>query len=193
MIKLNGQDVKRVYAKMAIKYDATIIRQEDIEKAVTQLEQLDTMLTMLRLMGVWNPVDHLKRWAGSMGRLICVPWTPGEGEHLQLVNQLAILCHELTHREQWRTDDCFAINYPTSRPKRAHYEVLATQPELEVWFHFTGKIPGTRRIADKLVENYFCRPEDAQVAKKSLNAYAKVVRQGAIGSPIVKDMLAMLD
>lgn len=189
MIQLNEQIVKQVYADMARKYNATIFRQEDVEHIIELIEPLKSINQLLRAFGVWSPSEHLEKWAITLGRFVCVPWTPGEGN---LVRQLDILCHELTHVEQWRTDEFFAVNYTTSRSKRAHHEVLAMQAELESHKILTGRMLGIDDMTSKLSSAYYCRMSDAKVAYASLNAYSKVVEQGAIGSPIVKDMIKML-
>jgi hypothetical protein len=192
MTQLNKNIVTGVYANMARKYGVQIIRQEDIEEALTSIKEIDTMIKMLRIMGIWNPADHLKRFAMSVGNYVCVPWTPGVGNLTELRRQLEVFAHELVHAEQWANDPAFAINYSTSRSKRANYERLAIQGEGEMKFFLTGRLPNTQREARKLVDIYYCRPADAQVSKKALDAYFKVTKQGAIGSPIVKDMIEML-
>jgi hypothetical protein len=192
MIQLNKNIVTGVYANMARKYGVQVIRQEDVEDALTSVALLDTLTRILRLIGVWNPADHLKRFAMSICNYICVPWTPGVGNQTELRRQLEILCHELTHSVQWETDPYFAVNYSTSRSKRAHYEIDAVKAEGEMKYWLTGRLPNTQKEAKKLVEVYYCRPTDAQVAKKALDSYFKVTKQGAIGSQVVKDMIAMI-
>jgi hypothetical protein len=198
MIPLRKRIVVELYEWAQVEYDCKIIRQQDIQTIMDGTDllkqaQIERVIDLLTISGVPDPMEHLKRWAVALRDLIIVPWTPGEGTQDDLVRQTRTLGHELKHVEQWIDGPFgFAIYYGSSRSKRAHYECEAMHMDLELYKQITGKMMDTEKMAQKLVDSYYCRPSDGRVSKMHLDAYASTVSQGVVSEEISKAILKFI-
>ena len=86
----------------------------------------------------------------------------------------------------------FEVSYLADRAARARWEAEAYRSNLELHFWRHGTTPSARRIAEVL-SDYGCRPEDVDVAAKSLALSAVSVRKGAVINEATHVALGWLD
>ena len=101
--------------------------------------------------------------------------------------------HEHQHVVQHdREGLSFEVSYLADRAARARWEAEAYRSNLELHFWRYGTTPSARRIAEVLGD-YGCRPEDVDVAAKSLALSAVSIRKGAVINEATHVALGWLD
>lgn len=86
----------------------------------------------------------------------------------------------------------FEVSYLADRAARARWEAEAYRSNLELHFWRYGTTPSAQRMAEML-SDYGCRPEDVDVAAKSLALSAVSVRRGAVINEATHVALRWLD
>jgi hypothetical protein len=181
MKKVSKENVRAFAAHMASKYRVKIVdRSQPRPRAV---------MMMLKMMGITNVHRWLSRWSVTAPGVIWLGFDLVEGVESVLKGQVATICHELKHIEQWRRDRFrFALRYAFSRSRRSHYEAQALHCNLEMG-HALGLNYEPAALAQTL-RNYRVRQADINVTATHLEAYNRAVKKGARGEQVVKEACA---
>jgi len=145
----------------------------------------ETISNYLVSFGIRKPQKFLEKYSISMGSLIWLSFTPGAGTTLQLINQIATICHELKHTTDFRRDRLeYAGKYAFSKSKRTYAESRAFRLNIEIKIAF-GRRVYTDSMANSL-GGYRVRKSDIATCKKNLRLYYKSARGGKRAEPITK-------
>lgn len=177
----------RVTKKMVVDYHEYMARRFNftvIEK--TDSDLMPIVSRALDVFGIMDKDTFLKRYATTVvdpfldRKWVYIPWVPGVGSQSSRAAQMRVLSHETEHTIQGE-DINFILRYARSRSKRAHYEALATQAELETHCLLTGKPLNVSYAANRL-KAYGVRAADIDVTKQHLALVNMVVVRGAVGT-----------
>ena len=148
----------------------------------------------LEALGIQSKDRFLKNFTTTLGRRIYTPFEVGSPRGgWDLWSQVVICVHEHQHVVQHdREGLSFEVSYLADRAARARWEAEAYRSNLELHFWRYGTTPSARRIAEVLGD-YGCRPEDVDVAAKSLALSAVSIRKGAVINEATHVALGWLD
>jgi hypothetical protein len=148
----------------------------------------------LEALGIQSKDRFLKNFTTTIGRRIYTPFEVGSPKGgWDLWHQIVISVHEHQHVVQHdREGLAYEVSYLADRAARARWEAEAYRSNLELQFWRTGTTPSAQRMAEML-SDYGCRPEDVDVAAKSLALSAVSVRRGAVINEATHVALRWLD
>ena len=182
---LNEKQVVDFWKYMQREYGFTVVQKAG---AV----EMDAIAWTLDMMGIQDKGTFMKRYTTTLGMKVYVPFTRGKGNQKALLNQIMTCVHETEHVIQYtRNPVQFMGNYAISSAGRSHYEAEAYLTNMEIYYHFTGRVlvPGT--LANKL-KAYGVGPADIRVTRKQLMIASKVIGNGDVISNVSKKAIKYL-
>ncbi|MFN7698888.1 MAG: hypothetical protein ACK5U8_13400 [Deltaproteobacteria bacterium] len=168
-------------------YRTTVVNKRDALEMQLVAQALDAL-------GIQSRDRFLRNFTTTLGRRIYTPFEVGSPRGgWDLWSQVIICVHEHQHVVQHdREGLSFEVSYLADRAARARWEAEAYRSNLELHFWRYGTTPSARRIAEVLGD-YGCRPEDVDVAAKSLALSAVSIRKGAVINEATHVALGWLD
>lgn len=168
-------------------YRTTVVNKRDALEMQLVAQALDAL-------GIQSRDRFLRNFTTTLGRRIYTPFEVGSPRGgWDLWSQVVICVHEHQHVVQHdREGLSFEVSYLADRAARARWEAEAYRSNLELHFWRYGTTPSARRIAEVLGD-YGCRPEDVDVAAKSLALSAVSIRKGAVINEATHVALGWLD
>ena len=156
--------------------------------------EMQLVARALNALGIQSRERFLKNFTTTIGRRIYTPFEVGSPKGgWDLWQQIVICVHEHQHIVQHdREGLSYEISYLADRASRARWEAEAYRSNLELQFWRTGTTPSAQQTASVL-KDYGCRPEDIEVAAKSLALSAVSVRKGAVINEATHVALGWLD
>ena len=113
---------------------------------------------------VIGTVSDIKNPAFAYGDAIFIPRMPG----LAPAARFAVLCHELQHVRQWRSDPLFLMHYVWSKYKRARIETSAFCVQMEVEYLTTGNIQHNAGECANMLRAYNVGRVNVALCKRTL-------------------------
>lgn len=156
--------------------------------------EMQLVAHVLGALGIQSPDRFLRNFTTVIGRRIYTPFEIGVPRGgWDLWSQIVVCVHEHQHVVQHdREGLAYEISYLADRAARARWEAEAYRSNLELHYWRYGTTPSTRRLAEVL-NDYGCRPEDIEVAAKSLALSAVAVQNGAVINEATHVALGWLD
>ena len=173
-IDIQPEEVWAFWRFMQDHYRTTVVNKRDALEMQLVAQALDAL-------GIQSRDRFLRNFTTTLGRRIYTPFEVGSPRGgWDLWSQVVICVHEHQHVVQHdREGLSFEVSYLADRAARARWEAEAYRSNLELHFWRYGTTPSARRIAEVLGD-YGCRPEDVDVAAKSLALSAVSIRKGAV-------------
>jgi len=186
-VDIQPEEVWAFWRFMQDHYRTTVVNKRDALEMQLVAQALDAL-------GIQSRARFLRNFTTTLGRRIYTPFEVGSPRGgWDLWSQVVICVHEHQHVVQHdREGLSFEVSYLADRAARARWEAEAYRSNLELHFWRYGKTPSARRIAEVLGD-YGCRPEDVDVAAKSLALSAVSVRKGAVINEATHVALGWLD
>ena len=186
-IDIQPEQVWAFWRFMQDHYRTTVVNKRDALEMQLVAEALDAL-------GIQSRDRFLRNFTTTLGRRIYTPFEVGSPRGgWDLWSQVVICVHEHQHVVQHdREGLSFEVSYLADRAARARWEAEAYRSNLELHFWRYGTTPSARRIAEVLGD-YGCRPEDVDVAAKSLALSAVSIRKGAVINEATHVALGWLD
>ncbi len=186
-IDIQPEQVWAFWRFMQDHYRTTVVNKRDALEMQLVAQALDAL-------GIQSRDRFLRNFTTTLGRRIYTPFEVGSPRGgWDLWSQVVICVHEHQHVVQHdREGLSFEVSYLADRAARARWEAEAYRSNLELHFWRYGTTPSARRIAEVLGD-YGCRPEDVDVAAKSLALSAVSVRKGAVINEATHVALGWLD
>jgi len=143
--------------------------------------EMQIVASVLDALGILDKERFLKSFTTTLGRKIYTPFDVGSAnDSWDLWDQMVVCVHEHQHVVQHdREGLSFEVSYVTDRAARARFEAEAYRSNLEMHFWRYGTPTRSRPLAE-LLHDYGCRPEDVEVAARSLALANVSVRRGAV-------------
>lgn len=156
--------------------------------------EMQLVAQALDALGVQSRERFLRNFTTTIGRRVYTPFEVGVPRGgWDLWSQVIVCVHEHQHVVQHdREGLSFEVSYLADRAARARWEAEAYRSNLELHFWRYGATPSAQRMAEML-SDYGCRPEDVDVAAKSLALSAVSVRRGAVINEATHVALRRLD
>lgn len=156
--------------------------------------EMQLVAQALDALGVQSRERFLRNFTTTIGRRVYTPFEVGVPRGgWDLWSQVIVCVHEHQHVVQHdREGLSFEVSYLADRAARARWEAEAYRSNLELHFWRYGTTPSVQRMAEML-SDYGCRPEDVDVAAKSLALSAVSVRRGAVINEATHVALGWLD
>lgn len=156
--------------------------------------EMQLVARALEALGIQSKDRFLKNFTTTIGRRIYTPFEVGSPKGgWDLWNQIVVCVHEHQHVVQHdREGLSYEVSYLADRAARARWEAEAYRSNLELQFWRTGTTPSAQSTASVLVD-YGCRPEEIEVAAKSLALSAISVKRGAVINEATHVALGWLD
>ncbi len=173
-VDIQPEEVWAFWRFMQDHYRTTVVNKRDALEMQLVAQALDAL-------GIQSRDRFLRNFTTTLGRRIYTPFEVGSPRGgWDLWSQVVICVHEHQHVVQHdREGLSFEVSYLADRAARARWEAEAYRSNLELHFWRYGTTPSARRIAEVLGD-YGCRPEDVDVAAKSLALSAVSIRKGAV-------------
>jgi len=186
-IDIQPEEVWAFWRFMQDHFRTTVVNKRDAFEMQLVAHALDTL-------GVQSRDRFLRNFTTTLARRIYTPFDLGVPRGgWDLWSQVVVCVHEHQHVVQHdREGRSFEVSYLADRAARARWEAEAYRSNLELHFWRYGTTPSARRIAEVLTD-YGCRPEDVDVATKSLALSAVSVRKGAVLNEATHVALGWLD
>lgn len=186
-IDIQPEEVWAFWRFMQDHFRTTVVNKRDAFEMQLVAHALDTL-------GVQRRDRFLRNFTTTLARRIYTPFDLGVPRGgWDLWSQVVVCVHEHQHVVQHdREGLAFEVSYLADRAARARWEAEAYRSNLELHFWRYGTTPSARRIAEVLTD-YGCRPEDVDVATKSLALSAVSVRKGAVLNEATHVALGWLD
>ena len=186
-VDIQPEEVWAFWRFMQDHYRTTVVNKRDALEMQLVAQALDAL-------GIQSRDRFLRNFTTTLGRRIYTPFEVGSPRGgWDLWSQVVICVHEHQHVVQHdREGLSFEVSYLADRAARARWEAEAYRSNLELHFWRHGTTPSARRIAEVL-SDYGCRPEDVDVAAKSLALSAVSVRKGAVINEATHVALGWLD
>ncbi len=186
-VDIQPEEVWAFWRFMQDHYRTTVVNKRDALEMQLVAQALDAL-------GIQSRDRFLRNFTTTLGRRIYTPFEVGSPRGgWDLWSQVVICVHEHQHVVQHdREGLSFEVSYLADRAARARWEAEAYRSNLELHFWRYGTTPSARRIAEVLGD-YGCRPEDVDVAAKSLALSAVSVRKGAVINEATHVALDWLD
>ena len=186
-IDIQPEQVWAFWRFMQDHYRTTVVNKRDALEMQLVAQALDAL-------GIQSRDRFLRNFTTTLGRRIYTPFEVGSPRGgWDLWSQVVICVHEHQHVVQHdREGLSFEVSYLADRAARARWEAEAYRSNLELHFWRYGTTPSARRIAEVLGD-YGCRPEDVDVAAKSLALSAVSIRKGAVIDEATHVALGWLD
>jgi hypothetical protein len=176
---LTSEDVKAFALALAARYGASI--QQKLNNPV-----METVGSLLQDMGVLQKQSFMSDYCTTLGRTIYANFRVGveDTDGVSLPDQVAVLCHEATHVEQFdRGAFTFTWLYITNTEQRAVLEAEAyVQQSLFEWLY--AEQMSSPSDVEHWMASYGVPPQDAKLAKQLVeSAQAAVVAGGVVPGP----------
>ncbi len=186
-VDIQPEEVWAFWRFMQDHYRTTVVNKRDALEMQLVAQALDAL-------GIQSRDRFLRNFTTTLGRRIYTPFEVGSPRGgWDLWSQVVICVHEHQHVVQHdREGLSFEVSYLADRAARARWEAEAYRSNLELHFWRYGTTPSARRIAGVLGD-YGCRPEDVDVAAKSLALSAVSIRKGAVINEATHVALGWLD
>ena len=186
-VDIQPEEVWAFWRFMQDHYRTTVVNKRDALEMQLVAQALDAL-------GIQSRDRFLRNFTTTLGRRIYTPFELGSPRGgWDLWSQVVICVHEHQHVVQHdREGLSFEVSYLADRAARARWEAEAYRSNLELHFWRYGTTPSARRIAEVLGD-YGCRPEDVDVAAKSLALSAVSIRKGAVINEATHVALGWLD
>lgn len=186
-VDIQPEEVWAFWRFMQDHYRTTVVNKRDALEMQFVAQALDAL-------GIQSRDRFLRNFTTTLGRRIYTPFEVGSPRGgWDLWSQVVICVHEHQHVVQHdREGLSFEVSYLADRAARARWEAEAYRSNLELHFWRYGTTPSARRIAEVLGD-YGCRPEDVDVAAKSLALSAVSIRKGAVINEATHVALGWLD
>ncbi len=186
-VDIQPEEVWAFWRFMQDHYRTTVVNKRDALEMQLVAQALDAL-------GIQSRDRFLRNFTTTLGRRIYTPFEVGSPRGgWDLWSQVVICVHEHEHVVQHdREGLSFEVSYLADRAARARWEAEAYRSNLELHFWRYGTTPSARRIAEVLGD-YGCRPEDVDVAAKSLALSAVSIRKGAVINEATHVALGWLD
>ncbi len=186
-VDIQPEEVWAFWRFMQDHYRTTVVNKRDALEMQLVAQALDAL-------GIQSRDRFLRNFTTTLGRRIYTPFEVGSPRGgWDLWSQVVICVHEHQHVVQHdREGLSFEVSYLADRAARARWEAEAYRSNLELHFWRYGTTPSARRMAEVL-SDYGCRPEDVDVAAKSLALSAVSVRKGAVINEATHVALGWLD
>jgi len=186
-VDIQPEEVWAFWRFMQDHYRTTVVNKRDALEMQLVAQALDAL-------GIQSRDRFLRNFTTTLGRRIYTPFEVGSPRGgWDLWSQVVICVHEHQHVVQHdREGLSFEVSYLADRAARARWEAEAYRSNLELHFWRYGTTPSARRIAE-ILGDYGCRPEDVDVAAKSLALSAVSVRKGAVINEATHVALGWLD
>ena len=186
-VDIQPEEVWALWRFMQDHYRTTVVNKRDALEMQLVAQALDAL-------GIQSRDRFLRNFTTTLGRRIYTPFEVGSPRGgWDLWSQVVICVHEHQHVVQHdREGLSFEVSYLADRAARARWEAEAYRSNLELHFWRYGTTPSARRIAEVLGD-YGCRPEDVDVAAKSLALSAVSIRKGAVINGATHVALGWLD
>jgi hypothetical protein len=186
-IDIQPEEVWAFWRFMQDHYRTTVVNKRDALEMQLVAQALDAL-------GIQSRDRFLRNFTTTLRRRIYTPFEVGSPRGgWDLWSQVVICVHEHQHVVQHdREGLSFEVSYLADRAARARWEAEAYRSNLELHFWRYGTTPSARRIAEVLGD-YGCRPEDVDVAAKSLALSAVSIRKGAVINEATHVALGWLD
>ena len=186
-VDIQPEEVWAFWRFMHDHYRTTVVNKRDALEMQLVAQALDAL-------GIQSRDRFLQNFTTTLGRRIYTPFEVGSPRGgWDLWSQVVICVHEHQHVVQHdREGLSFEVSYLADRAARARWEAEAYRSNLELHFWRYGTTPSARRIAEVLGD-YGCRPEDVDVAAKSLALSAVSIRKGAVINEATHVALGWLD
>ncbi|MBN8616642.1 MAG: hypothetical protein J0L92_39015 [Deltaproteobacteria bacterium] len=186
-VDIQPEEVWAFWRFMQDHYRTTVVNKRDALEMQLVAQALDAL-------GIQSRERFLRNFTTTLGRRIYTPFEVGSPRGgWDLWSQVVICVHEHQHVVQHdREGLSFEVSYLADRAARARWEAEAYRSNLELHFWRYGTTPSARRIAEVLGD-YGCRPEDVDVAAKSLALSAVSIRKGAVINEATHVALGWLD
>ena len=186
-VDIQPEEVWAFWRFMQDHYRTTVVNKRDALEMQLVAQALDAL-------GIQSRDRFLRNFTTTLGRRIYTPFEIGSPRGgWDLWSQVVICVHEHQHVVQHdREGLSFEVSYLADRAARARWEADAYRSNLELHFWRYGTTPSARRIAEVLGD-YGCRPEDVDVAAKSLALSAGSIRKGAVINEATHVALGWLD
>jgi hypothetical protein len=186
-VDIQPEEVWAFWRFMQDHYRTTVVNKRDALEMQLVAQALDAL-------GIQSRDRFLRNFTTTLGRRIYTPFEVGSPRGgWDLWSQVVICVHEHQHVVQHdREGLSFEVSYLADRTARARWEAEAYRSNLELHFWRYGTTPSARRIAEVLAD-YGCRPEDVDVAAKSLALSAVSIRKGAVINEATHVALGWLD
>jgi hypothetical protein len=186
-VDVQPEEVWAFWRFMQDHFRTTVVNKRDAFEMQLVAHALDTL-------GVQSRDRFLRNFTTTLARRIYTPFDLGVPRGgWDLWSQVVVCVHEHQHVVQHdREGLSFEVSYLADRAARARWEAEAYRSNLELHFWRYGTTPSARRIAEVLTD-YGCRPEDVDVATKSLALSAVSVRKGAVLNEATHVALGWLD
>jgi hypothetical protein len=186
-VDIQPEEVWAFWRFMQDHYRTTVVNKRDALEMQLVAQALDAL-------GIQSRDRFLRNFTTTLGRRIFTPFEVGSPRGgWDLWSQVVICVHEHQHVVQHdREGLSFEVSYLADRAARARWEAEAYRSNLELHFWRYGTTPSARRIAEVLGD-YGCRPEDVDVAAKSLALSAVSIRKGAVINEATHVALGWLD
>ena len=186
-VDIQPEEVWAFWRFMQDHYRTTVVNKRDALEMQLVAQALDAL-------GIQSRERFLRNFTTTLGRRIYTPFEVGSPRGgWDLWSQVVICVHEHQHVVQHdREGLSFEVSYLADRAARARWEAEAYRSNLELHFWRYGTTPSARRMAEVL-SDYGCRPEDVDVAAKSLALSAVSIRKGAVINEATHVALGWLD
>lgn len=186
-VDMQPEEVWAFWRFMQDHYRTTVVNKRDALEMQLVAQALDAL-------GIQSRDRFLRNFTTTLGRRIYTPFEVGSPRGgWDLWSQVVICVHEHQHVVQHNREGLsFEVSYLADRAARARWEAEAYRSNLELHFWRYGTTPSARRIAEVLGD-YGCRPEDVDVAAKSLALSAVSIRKGAVINEATHVALGWLD
>lgn len=186
-VDIQPEEVWAFWRFMQDHYRTTVVNKRDALEMQLVAQALDAL-------GIQSRDRFLRNFTTTLGRRIYTPFEVGSPRGgWDLWSQVVICVHEHQHVVQHNREGLsFEVSYLADRAARARWEAEAYRSNLELHFWRYGTTPSARRIAEVLGD-YGCRPEDVDVAAKSLALSAVSIRKGAVINEATHVALGWLD
>ena len=186
-VDIQPEEVWAFWRFMQDHYRTTVVNKRDALEMQLVAQALDAL-------GIQSRERFLRNFTTTLVRRIYTPFEVGSPRGgWDLWSQVVICVHEHQHVVQHdREGLSFEVSYLADRAARARWEAEAYRSNLELHFWRYGTTPSARRMAEVL-SDYGCRPEDVDVAAKSLALSAVSIRKGAVINEATHVALGWLD
>ncbi|MBK7537560.1 MAG: hypothetical protein IPI49_19750 [Myxococcales bacterium] len=185
-VDIRPEEVRGLWRAMQEHFRTTVVNKQNSF-------EMQAIAQGLQALGITRRDRFLRNFTTTIGRRIYTPFEVGVPQTgWPLWSQVVICAHEHQHVVQHdREGVAFEVSYLADRAARARWEAEAYRSNLELHFWRYGTTPSAHQMASVL-SSYGCRPEDIEVAAKSLALSALIVWQGGIVNESSKVALAWL-
>lgn len=177
-MKLSATERSALAQHLLTRFRAVVRTKGDL----AEIAVVAVVFDVARLFGANVPTTDafLDRFWTTLGPVIFRP----RGQADDLVEQLRVLAHEITHVVQfWRDPAGYVTRYATARG-RAELEAEAERGALEVWWQLTGEAPSDIGAVDITRHGYALDGQAADLTRNLLEVAVTSVRAGVLSTDV---------